>query len=106
MTGSVYGRQVVQKVTTFLGTHSTFGGTIQVVIVQDKPGPLFFFCTDVNASVAEMIERFADRAAVEQIFHDVKEIWGSGRQQVRNLWISIAVRHLNLWSYTLSELWA
>ncbi|MEZ6067972.1 MAG: hypothetical protein R3B90_20175 [Planctomycetaceae bacterium] len=54
---------------------------------------------------AEIIECFADRAAIEQVFHDVKEVWGSGQQQVRNLWANIAAWHVNLWLYTLVELW-
>ena len=102
----VYGVQVVKRVKTFLATHRTFGGAIRVVIVQEKDGPQFFYCTDVNASVREIVEAFADRAAIEQVFHDVKEVWGSGQQQVRNLWTNIAVWHLNLWMHTLVELWA
>jgi hypothetical protein len=106
VTCTVYGVEVVKKFKIFLATHSTFGGAIRVVIVQESTGPQFFFCTDVNASVQEIIETFADRSAIEQVFHDVKEIWGSGQQQVRNLWTNIAVWHLNLWLYTLTELWA
>ncbi|MEZ6067154.1 MAG: hypothetical protein R3B90_15945 [Planctomycetaceae bacterium] len=53
----------------------------------------------------EIIE-CADRAAIEQVFHDVKEVWGSGQQQVRNLWANIAAWHVNLWLYTLVEPWA
>jgi len=40
------------------------------------------------------------------VFHDVKEIHGSGQQQVRNLFSNIAVYNLNLWVHTLIELWA
>jgi hypothetical protein len=69
-------------------------------------GSQFFYCTDVNASVREIVEIFSDRASIEQVFHDVKEIWGSGQQQVRNLWSNIGVWHLNLWLHTLVELWA
>jgi hypothetical protein len=43
---------------------------------------------------------------IEQVFHDVKEVWGSGQQQVRNVWTNIGVWHLNLWLHTLVELWA
>ncbi|MEZ6064225.1 MAG: hypothetical protein R3B90_00620 [Planctomycetaceae bacterium] len=39
------------------------------------------------------------------MFHDVKEVWGSGQQQVRNLWANIAAWHVN-GSTTLVELWA
>ncbi len=106
VTCSVYGAQVVKQAKTFLATHRTFGGAIRVVIVKEKTGPQFFYCTDINASVTEVIEAFADRSAIEQIFHDVKEVWGSGQQQVRNVWTNIAVWHLNLWMHTLVELWA
>ena len=54
----------------------------------------------------EILEAFADRSMIEQVFHDVKEAWGAGQQQVRNLWSNIGVWHLNLWLYTLTELWA
>jgi hypothetical protein len=98
--------EVVKRAKTFLATHPTFGGVIRVVIVQEKTGPQFFYCTNPQASVQEIIETFADRAAIEQVFHDVKEVWGSGQQQVRNLWTNIGVWHLNLWMHTLIELWA
>ncbi len=102
----VYGVEIVKSVKTFLATHPTFGGVIRVVIVREKNGPQFFYCTDPHADVAQIIEVFADRAAIEQVFHDVKEVWGSGQQQVRNLWTNIGVWHLSLWMYTLTELWA
>lgn len=102
----VYGQEEVKRVKTFLATHHTFGGAIRVVIVKESKGPQFFYCTDVNANVREIIETFADRSAIEQVFHDVKEVWGSGQQQVRNVWANIACWHLNLWLFTLVELWA
>lgn len=102
----VYGQEVVKRVKTFLATHATFGGAIRVVIVKEPNGPQFFYCTDVTATVREIVEVFADRSAIEQVFHDVKEVWGSGQQQVRNLWSNIGVWHLNLWAHTLVELWA
>ena len=40
------------------------------------------------------------------VLHDVKEVWGAGQQQVRNIWTNVAVYHLNLWMHTLVELWA
>lgn len=102
----VYGQEVVKRVKTFLATHRTFGGAIRVVIVKENHGPQFFYCSDTNAGVREIVEAFADRAAIEQVFHDVKEVWGSGQQQVRNVWANIAAWHLNLWLFTLVELWS
>lgn len=102
----LYGDEVVKRVKTFLATHPTFGGTIRVVIVKEPSGPQFFYCTDPAAGPAEIVEAFADRAAIEQVFHDVKEVWGGGQQQLRNLWANIGAWHLNLWMHTLVELWA
>jgi len=82
------------------------GGVIRVVLVKEDHGWYAFFCTDSNASVQEILEAFADRATIEQDFHDVKEVWGSGQQQVRNIWTNLAVYNLNLWMHTLVELWA
>ncbi|GIW93203.1 MAG: hypothetical protein KatS3mg110_1244 [Pirellulaceae bacterium] len=43
---------------------------------------------------------------MEQNFHDLKEVWGAGQQQLRNIRANIGAYHLNLWSYTLLEMWA
>jgi hypothetical protein len=101
----LYGEKVTKTVKTFLATYAPVGGLIRVVIVREDKGCEFFFCTDPEASLAEILEAFADRAAIEQDFHDVKEIWGSGQQQVRNLWSNIGALNLNLWMHTLVELW-
>ena len=101
-----YGRPVRKSVKTFLATYRPAYGTLRVVIVQEPTGPQFFFSTDPQASAAEILEAFADRAAIEQVFHDVKEVEGAGQQQVRHLWANIGAWHLNLWVHTLVELWA
>jgi hypothetical protein len=106
VTCDLYGLKTTKRIKTFLATHATFGGAIRVVIVRESAGPQFFYATQTTASVREILEAFADRAAIEQVFHDVKEVWGSGQQQVRNLWSNIAAWHLNLWMHTLVELWA
>jgi hypothetical protein len=33
-------------------------------------------------------------------------VWGTGQQQVRNIWTNVGVFHLNVWMHTLVELWA
>jgi hypothetical protein len=77
-----------------------------VVLVREDDGWVAFFCTDPQATVAQILEAVADRAALEQDFHDVKEVHGAGQQQVRYYWANVAVYHLNLWLHTLIELWA
>ena len=103
---SVYGKLVTKTIKTFLATWRPAGGVIRVVIVQEDHGCQFFFCTDPNATPGEIIEAFGDRAAIEQDYHDVKEVWGAGQQQVRNIWTNVAVFNLNLWVHTLVEGWA
>jgi hypothetical protein len=102
----VYGKTMIKTIKTFLATYPPAGGTIRVVIVKEEHGYEYFFCTEPNATAREIIEAFADRAAIEQDFHDIKEVWGAGQQQVRNIWTNIAVFNLNLWLHTLVECWA
>lgn len=101
-----YGRRVRKKIKTFLATYRPAYGILRVVIVQEETGPQFFLCTDPQVSAEQILEVFADRAAIEQDFHDLKEVEGAGQQQVRHLWANIGAWHLNMWLHTLVELWA
>lgn len=101
-----YGQLVTKTIKTFLATYPPAGGVIRVVIVKEDDGCQFFFSTNPEATPREIIETFADRAAIEQDFHDVKEVWGAGQQQVRNIWTNVATFNLNLWVHTLVECWA
>jgi len=109
----LYGGAGSKTYKTFLATYAPAGGVIRVVLVKEdfttanlRHGSYAFFSTDPTASVQEILEAFADRATIEQDFHDVKEVWGAGQQQVRNIWTNLAVYNLNLWMHTLVELWA
>ena len=102
----VYGQPVIKTIKTFLASYPPADGLIRVVIVKEDHGCQFFFGTDPEATPRAIVEAFADRAAIEQDFHDVKEVWGAGQQQVRNIWTNVAVFNLNLWVQTLVECWA
>src|SRR5207244_10103871 len=65
-----------------------------------------FFCTDAQANAAEVLSVAADRNALEQSFKNVKEVWGAGQQQLRNLQANVGAFHMNLWMQTLVEAWA
>jgi hypothetical protein len=106
ITCTLYGKVVTKTYKTFLATYRPAGGVIRVVLVQEEHGWVAFFCTDPDATVEQILEAFADRATIEQNFHDQKEVWGTGQQQVRNIWTNVGVFHLNLWLHTLVELWA
>jgi hypothetical protein len=58
----------------------------------------------VSAEVRDILEAVAARWAMEEHFHDDKEVWGAGQQQVRNVWSNIGCWHLNQGLYTLVEL--
>jgi len=103
----LYGRETTKCFKTFLATYPPAAGLIRVVLVKNEDESwVAYFCTDSNASVTEILEAVADRSAIEQVFHDVKEVHGAGQQQLRNVWANVAAWHLVLWLHTLVELWA
>jgi hypothetical protein len=101
-----YGKDRSKTIKTFLATWRPAGGVIRVVLVKEEDGWHAFFCTDPQASVAEVLSVAADRNALEQSFKNVKEVWGAGQQQLRNLEANVGAFHLNLWMQTLVEAWA
>jgi DDE superfamily endonuclease len=106
-TFKLYGEEKLVCYKTFLATYKPAGGLLRVVIVRELDGSWrAYCCTDVNATVAEILEAVADRSAIEQNFHDLKEVHGVGQQQLRNYWANIAAYHLTLWLHTLIEVWA
>jgi len=99
------GALVTRQCKTFLATSRLVSGQIRVVIVRFEDGGWApYFCTDTAAEVRDILEAVAARWAIEEHFHDVKEIWGAGQQQVRNVWSNIGCWNLNQWLYTLVEL--
>jgi len=103
---SVYGRWVVKKYKTFLATYKPVGGVIRVVLVREVDGWVAYFATDPDLSVASILETVADRCALEQVFHDVKEVHGAGEQQLRHVWANVGAWNGIGWWHTLVELWA
>lgn len=99
------GVEVTRQYKTFLATSQLVGGQIRVVLLRFEDGGWApYFCTDASAEVRDILEAVASRWAIEEHFHDVKEIWGAGQQQVRNVWSNIGCWNLNQWMYTLVEL--
>jgi len=102
----LYGKTVRKTYKTFLATYKPAGGLIRVVLVKELAHWVAYFCTKADATVAEILEAVADRSAIEQNFHDLKEVHGAGQQQLRNYWANIAAYHVTLWWHTLIEVWA
>ncbi|XZE55530.1 hypothetical protein SH139x_001542 [Planctomycetaceae bacterium SH139] len=42
--------------------------------------------SDLEMTAEAILKIVSDRGSIEELFHDVKEIWGAGQQQVRNLY--------------------
>jgi hypothetical protein len=103
---SVYGRLEVKRYRTFLATYKPVGGVIRVVLVREADRWVAYFSTDPELSAATILETVADRSALEQVFHDVKEVHGAGEQQLRHVWANVGAWNLIGWWHTLVELWA
>ena len=102
----LYGKPTAKVYKTFLATWRPAGGLIRVVLVKETRGWVAFFCTNPDASVADVLEAVADRFSLETAFRDVKEVVGAGQQQVRFIGANIGAFHLCLWTYTMTEAWA
>ena len=106
-TFQLYSVEMTKRYKTFLATYPPAGGLIRVVLVKADDGKwVAYFCTHAEATVVEILEAVADRSAIEQVFHDVKEVHGVGQAQTRNYWSCVAVYHVHLWLQTMIELWA
>jgi hypothetical protein len=101
-----YGARVTKTIKTFEATWPPAGGRIRVVIVREADGWLAYFCTDPTVRAVAILEAMADRGAIEQLFKDVKEVWGAGQQQVRNVYACIGAFAVNLTLYSVVEAWA
>ena len=97
---------MVKTIKTFEATWRPVGGGIRVVIVREADGWLAFFCTDPTLPATAILETMADRGAIEQMFKDLKEVWGAGQQQVRNVYACIGAFAVNLVLYSVVEAWA
>jgi hypothetical protein len=103
----LYGVEQTKRYKTFLATYRPANGLIRVVLVKEEDQSWrAYFCTKAQATVAEILEAIADRSALEQVYHDVKEVHGVGQAQTRHYWSSVGVLHLELWLHTLIEIWA
>jgi len=101
-----YGARVTKTIKTFEATWRPAGGRIRVVLVRERGGWLAYFCTDPAVTAAEVLGVMADRGAIEQMFKDVKEVWGAGQQQVRNVYACVGAFAVNLTLCSLVEAWA
>jgi SRSO17 transposase len=100
------GRVVTKAVKSFLATWHPAGGVIRVVIVKEDDGSWrALLCTDPEAGAEAIVQATLDRWAIEQNFHDLKEVEGIEQVQLRRVWSNVGALNLNLWVHSLVELW-
>jgi hypothetical protein len=102
----VYGEAAEKRYKTFLATWRPAGGVIRVVLVDEPTRWVAFFCTDPNATVAEILGAVADRFSLEIAFRDCNEVAGAGQQQFRFVWANVGAFLVCRWTFTMTEAWA
>ncbi|AMV38391.1 transposase [Planctomyces sp. SH-PL62] len=102
----LYDGAAVKRYKTFPATWRPAGGVIQVVLVDEPHGWRAYFCTELKATVADVLTTIADRFSLEIAFREIKEIVGAGEQQVRFIYASVGAFLVCLWTYTMTEAWA
>jgi hypothetical protein len=101
-----YGQVVTKRVKSFVATSKlTKGKPIKVVLVKESDKVcLPLMSTDANRDVKEILEAYGVRFGIEEVFKDLKEVWGWGKQEVRKLETNEAVTAMNMLSFGLTEL--
>lgn len=120
-TVSMYGRQqLLEYKTLILTSHITNGKPIRVVVSRlikrvkskkgktlDKVGPSgTFVSTNLDLSPEEIIASYSKRFSIEEMFKDMKEVCGLGKQQVRSLESNLACIQIIMMDYALVEILA
>jgi len=101
------GRAVTRRCKTFLATWRPAGGLVRVVILKEDDGSWrAFLCTDAGAGVEAIVQAIHDRWAIEQNYHDLKEVERIEEVQLRRVWSNVGAFNLSLWVHTLIEVWA
>jgi hypothetical protein len=83
---SIYGKRVRLKIKSFDAWWPKSAIKVRVVITRDPAGrrkPCFLMSTDLTLTPQEIIERFALRWPIEQLFSDAKLLMGLDSAEVR-----------------------
>jgi hypothetical protein len=101
-----YGQIVQKQVKSFVAASRLTKGTpIKVVLVKENDKTCIpLMSTDATMEVKEILEAYGVRFGIEEMFKDLKEVWGWGKQEVRLLERNEAVTSMNMLSFGLTEL--
>ena len=101
-----YGQMVKKRVKWFIATSKlTRGRPIKVVLIKEDNGtwvPLM--ATDANTEAKEILESYGVRFGIEEVFKDLKEVWGWGKQELRLLESNEAATTMSMLLYGMLEL--
>ena len=101
-----YGQIVRKKVKCFVATSKlTKGKPIKVVLIKENEKvwvPLM--STNEDQSAKEILESYGVRFGIEEVFKDLKDIWGWGKQELRLLESNEAATVMNMLLFGMVEL--
>lgn len=116
----LYGRDIVMEYKTgILTSKISDGRAVRFVVsrivesslsadksVKEQVGPWGLFAsTDTKLSALDIVRIYSQRFSIEELFKDLKEVCGLGKQQVRNFSSNQATIDLTLIGYALVERW-
>lgn len=101
-----YGQAVRKRVKWFVAsTKLTKGKPVKVVIVkEDEKTWVPLISTDATMEVKEILESYGVRFGIEEVFKNLKEVWGWGKQELRLLESNEAATAMNMLLYDMTEL--
>ena len=101
-----YGQVVKKRVKCFVATSKlTKGKPIKVVLIkEDEKTWVPLMSTNAEQSAVEILESYGVRFGIEEVFKDLKEVWGWGKQELRLLESNEAATAMNMVLYTMVEL--
>jgi hypothetical protein len=102
----LYGRIQMKRVKSFEAVSKlTKWQKVRVVIIKEDDGtwvPLM--STDISRTAKEILESYGVRFGIEEMFKDLKDVWGWGKQEVRLLERNEAATAMNMLSFAMTEL--
>ena len=101
-----YGQVVKKRVKCFVATSKlTKGNPIKVVLIkEDEKTWVPLMSTNADATPKEILESYGVRFGIEEVFKDLKEVWGWGKQELRLLESNEAATAMNMTLDTMTEL--
>jgi hypothetical protein len=101
-----YGQVVKKGVKSFIATSKlTKGRPIKVVLIkEDDTTWVPLMSTEADLEVKEVLESYGVRFGIEEVFKDLKDVWGWGKQEVRRLESNEAATAMNMLLFGMTEL--